>query len=42
MYGMNFKFMPELDWEYGYLWAIALMLLVSGLTFWYFKFKKWL
>ena len=42
MYGMNFKFMPELQWEYGYLWAIALMLLVSGLTFWYFKFKKWL
>jgi magnesium transporter len=42
MYGMNFKFMPELNWEYGYLWAIALMLLVSALTFWYFKFKKWL
>ena len=42
MYGMNFKFMPELNWQYGYIWAIALMLLVSGLTFWYFKFKKWL
>ena len=42
MYGMNFKFMPELNWEYGYVWALALMLLVSGLTFWYFKFKKWL
>ena len=42
MYGMNFKFMPELDWEYGYIWAIALMLLVSGLTFWFFKYKKWL
>jgi magnesium transporter len=42
MYGMNFKFMPELQWEYGYLWAIALMLIVSGFTFWFFKFKKWL
>jgi magnesium transporter len=42
MYGMNFKFMPELHWEYGYLWAILLMLAVSGITFWYFKFKKWL
>ena len=42
MYGMNFKFMPELQWEYGYLWALALMLMVSGLTFWFFKFKKWL
>ena len=42
MYGMNFKFMPELNWEYGYVWAIILMLTVSGFTFWYFKFKKWL
>ena len=42
MYGMNFKFMPELQWEYGYLWAIALMLIVSGLTYWFFKFMKWL
>jgi hypothetical protein len=42
MYGMNFKFMPELNWEYGYVWAIILMLIVSGLTYWFFKFKKWL
>ena len=42
IYGMNFKFMPELQWQYGYLWALALMLIVSGLTFWFFKFKKWL
>ena len=40
MYGMNFKFMPELDWHYGYLWAIGLMLGLSGLTYWFFKFKK--
>ncbi len=52
MYGMNFKFMPELDWVYtfpsgftlplGYLFAIGLMILCSGVTIWYFKFKKWL
>ncbi len=42
MYVMNFKFMPELDWHYGYLWAIGLMLGLSGLTYWFFKFKKWL
>ena len=42
MYGMNFKFMPELEWEYGYIWAIALMLIVSGVTYWFFKFMKWL
>ena len=52
IYGMNFKFMPELDWTYtfangftlplGYMFAISLMLLCSALTIWYFKFKKWM
>ena len=42
MYGMNFKFMPELDWKFGYPLALVLMLIVSGLTYWFFKFKKWL
>ncbi|MDE6861258.1 MAG: magnesium/cobalt transporter CorA, partial [Alistipes sp.] len=42
IYGMNFKYMPELDWQYGYLWAIGIMLVLSGLTYWFFKFKKWL
>ena len=52
MYGMNFKYMPELDWVYtfpsgftlplGYLFAIGLMILCSGVTIWFFKFKKWL
>lgn len=26
IYGMNFNFMPELDWEYGYLFSIGLMI----------------
>ncbi len=52
LYGMNFKFMPELDWVYtlpngytlplGYLFAIFLMVLCSGFTIWFFKYKKWL
>ena len=52
MYGMNFKVMPELEWQItlengyqiplGYLFAICLMLICSGLTIWYFKYKKWL
>ena len=52
MYGMNFKVMPELDWAVtlsngwtiplGYLFAILLMILCSGLTMWYFRYKKWL
>jgi magnesium transporter len=40
-YGMNFKHMPELDWEHGYLVAGLLMALSTGLTYWYFKKRKW-
>lgn len=41
-YGMNFDFMPELQWKFGYLWAVSLMV-ISGLApFWYFKSKDWL
>lgn len=42
IYGMNFKFMPELDWAVGYPFAILLMILSSLLFLWYFKRKKWL
>ena len=52
IYGMNFKFMPELDWTLtlgngwniplGYIFAIGLMIFCSALTIWYFKYKKWL
>ena len=42
VYGMNFDFMPELRWEFGYLYAIVLMLGVSGGLFWFFKKSGWL
>ena len=42
MYGMNFKFMPELDQKWGYPVAITLMFLSSILTLLFFKLKKWL
>ena len=42
IYGMNFHHMPELEWRYGYLFAIGLIILVSCLTIAYFKHKKWL
>ena len=52
IYGMNFKVMPELDWQWqitetwtlpvGYLFAIGLMIVCSAMTIWYFKYKKWL
>jgi magnesium transporter len=42
IYGMNFKHMPELNWEYGYLVAIFLMVLAAILPYLYFKWRKWL
>lgn len=42
IYGMNFKWMPELDWHFGYPAAITGMVLSAILPFVYFKFKKWL
>lgn len=42
IYGMNFRIIPELSWDYGYLFAIALMILSSAFTLIYFKKKNWL
>ncbi len=42
IYGMNFKFMPELAWEWGYAVAVLLMVLSSAFTLYYFKKKNWL
>jgi magnesium transporter len=42
MYGMNFRFMPELNWKIGYPLAIAMMLGSSLITWIIFKRHKWL
>ncbi|MFT2815462.1 magnesium and cobalt transport protein CorA [Leifsonia sp. A12D58] len=42
IYGMNFRNMPELDWEYGYPFAIALMLLMGFGLYRVFKKRNWL
>ena len=42
MYGMNFAFMPELSWKFGYPFSIALMLVFTGLVLLIFRLKKWL
>lgn len=42
LWGMNFEFMPELDWEYGYLLAIGLMLIVTLSLIVFFRKKKWI
>jgi magnesium transporter len=41
-YGMNFKHMPELDWLFGYPYALALMLVTAIIPFAWFKRKGWL
>jgi magnesium transporter len=42
VYGMNFDRMPELHWRYGYLMALLLMALVSGLLYAVFKRRNWI
>lgn len=42
IYGMNFEFMPELEWPYGYPFAIGLMIVSALLPFWFFKRRGWL
>ncbi len=41
-YGMNFKYMPELEKAWGYPFAILLMILSSAMTLLFFRRKKWL
>ena len=42
IYGMNYQFMPELEWHFGYPFAIGLMILSALLPYWFFKRKGWL
>ena len=42
IYGMNFKFMPELEWLGGYPMAIAMMVVSAVLPYAFFKRKGWL
>jgi magnesium transporter len=42
IYGMNFEFMPELRWRYGYAVTLALMAALDGYLFYRFRKEKWL
>jgi magnesium transporter len=42
VYGMNFKHMPELDWPWGYAYAVGLMVLVTGFNLFWFWHKGWI
>lgn len=41
VYGMNFKFMPELNTRYGYLITWLVMVVIAAFMVYYFKKKKW-
>jgi magnesium transporter len=42
IYGMNFKHMPELEWEWAYPGSLGLMTLTSVLIWFWFRRKRWL
>lgn len=42
IYGMNFEYMPELSWPYGYPMAIGLMILSAIVPYQFFKWRGWL
>jgi magnesium transporter len=42
IYGMNFKFMPELEWRWGYVMVWAIIVVVAGIMVGFFKKKQWL
>ncbi|MGH3490836.1 MAG: magnesium and cobalt transport protein CorA [Actinopolymorphaceae bacterium] len=42
VYGMNFDSMPELDWVYGYPFALGLMFVVGLILYVVFKVRGWL
>lgn len=42
IYGMNFKYMPELEWRWGYYAILAIMALIGIIMLGYFRKRKWL
>src|SRR5690349_20446856 len=42
IYGMNFKWMPELEWEHGYTFALIAMVFAAVLPYLFFRWKRWL
>lgn len=41
VYGMNFRFMPELNWHYGYFVTVGIMVTIAIGLLGYFKRKRW-
>jgi magnesium transporter len=42
IYGMNFEFLPELHWHYGYYIVLASIAVICSLLFWRFRRIGWL
>jgi magnesium transporter len=42
VYGMNFEYLPEIHWRYGYLFAWTLFILVASGMLWYFRRRGWI
>ncbi len=42
VYGMNFQYMPELGWQFGYPMMAAVTLTLCGVLYWRFKRSGWL
>ncbi|MHC1605324.1 MAG: magnesium/cobalt transporter CorA [Candidatus Methanofastidiosia archaeon] len=42
VYGMNFRYMPEIDWRWGYFFAWFVMGTIAVIMMFYFRKKKWL
>ena len=42
IYGMNFQFMPEIHWRYGYPIALGMMVVVSAILVVFFRRRDWL
>ena len=42
LWGMNFRYMPELEWKYGYLIFWAILIIITLIMILFFKRKKWI
>jgi magnesium transporter len=42
IWGMNFKYIPEYNWPFGYAFALTTIILSMGVPLIWFRLKKWL
>ncbi|MEQ1864086.1 MAG: magnesium transporter CorA family protein [Micropepsaceae bacterium] len=42
IWGMNFRHMPELEWQYGYAWALVGIVISAIVPYLFFRWRKWL